>query len=73
VLELEGAPTALARQGDSLFIASGDAGVHIVDISDPSAPKLVQTIDIDAARGVAVSEGRLLVLTPFAVEAYDLK
>ncbi len=73
VLELQGTPSALARDGDTLFIASGEEGVYAVDISKPSSPQIVQNIDIDKARGVAVSEGRLLVVTPYAVEAYNLK
>lgn len=72
-LELKGTPSSLVRAGDTLFVAAGESGVYVVDISDLSSPQVVETIDIDGARGIAVSGERLLVLTPYAVEAYDLK
>jgi len=73
VLELPGAPRALARDGGMLFVAADSGGVHVVDISKIGSPKLVETIDLDRALGVAVSEDKLLVSTRYALEVYRIQ
>lgn len=72
-LDLTGVPQALVSEGERLFVAAGEAGVHEIDISKPSLPLLVRTLDTGTARGVAFSKGLLLVVTPYAVEAFRVK
>jgi hypothetical protein len=51
----------VAIAGERAFIAGGDKGVHIVDISDPSSPHDLGFVRTHSAQGVAVSEDRLFV------------
>lgn len=44
----------MALQGNLLCLAAGSAGVTFVDMSDPRAPRVVDTIDTGNAWGVAV-------------------
>ncbi|MFY9823636.1 MAG: carboxypeptidase regulatory-like domain-containing protein [Thermoanaerobaculia bacterium] len=44
-LPLPGYPNGVAVSGDYAYVASGWAGLHVVDVSDLSAPVLVGTVD----------------------------
>ncbi|MBF0280198.1 MAG: hypothetical protein HQM13_20530 [SAR324 cluster bacterium] len=44
-INLPGLPQSVKISGNYAFVASGEAGVHVVDVSDPSSPVLVRTID----------------------------
>jgi len=44
-LDLPSANEAVAVMGDFAFVAGGEAGMHVVDISDPADPVLVVTIN----------------------------
>lgn len=55
-IRLPGRVTALAAAGTLVCAASGDAGVHIVDFSTPSAPVLRNTFNTSGhAQGVALA------------------
>ncbi|MBN2380169.1 hypothetical protein JXM67_10265 [candidate division WOR-3 bacterium] len=73
LLDLVGTPQDLVIDSGRIFIAAGKAGVHQVDFSKPSTPSLVRSYDVGQARGVAFCKGRLLVSTPYAVEAFNFK
>jgi hypothetical protein len=40
-----GSARRTARRGDLLFTAAGEAGVLVIDVSDPTAPEIVTTLD----------------------------
>jgi len=47
----------VAVKDDFVFIADHDEGLHAIDISDPTSPRIVDTYDTDGlAYGVAVSD-----------------
>ncbi|MCA9730186.1 MAG: hypothetical protein KC729_21055, partial [Candidatus Eisenbacteria bacterium] len=63
-VSLPGSPEDVAISGDYLFVASRTGGVHVLDISIPSAPSLVTTIgspDITDARRISIEGSRAYV------------
>ena len=62
-LDLTGAASDSVLAGDYLFIAAGDRGLIVVDVSTPSSPKVVGRFDIGSARGVASGGDRVFVST----------
>ena len=49
--------------GDTAYVADGAAGVHVIDIAVPSAPKVLKTLGgFTDARKVQVADGNLYVL-----------
>jgi len=63
ILPLEGSARGIALAEDGrCYVASGPAGVSVVDLADPAAPRLLRTVPpLAYARGVAVAGGRLYV------------
>ena len=63
-----GQAQTVAVDGDTAYVADGDAGVHLIHISQPTAPRIVKTCRlafpsaIRHARGVQVHEGNIYVL-----------
>lgn len=53
---------ALAPGGASAFVAAGPSGVHLVDLSDPAAPRLLQTLDAVTPADAVAPAGSLLVV-----------
>jgi hypothetical protein len=51
----------VAVTGDRAFIAAGEKGVHLLDVSDPASPVRLGAVQTEAARGVAVAEDSLFV------------
>jgi hypothetical protein len=52
----------LSVSGDLAFVANGNVGLHVVDVSDPSLPvEIGQTSTGDRARGVAVHDALVYV------------
>lgn len=49
---------ALAVEGDHAYLAAGDLGLLIYDVSDPSAPEQVARVDLPSLADVAVLAGR---------------
>ena len=61
-LSLPGTQTRIVADGSRAYLAGGAAGVHIVDISSPTSPTLLATLDTTGtAQGVAVAGARLYV------------
>ncbi len=53
---------AIAVRSDHAYIAAYEAGLHVVDVSDPSSPALVQTLDMGGpVSSVRVSGSRAYV------------
>lgn len=62
--ELSGFANAwkLVPDGDALYVADADAGLRVVDISDPLAPSIAATVETSgAARDVDAHGGRVYV------------
>lgn len=63
-----GRAQTVAVDGDTAYVADGDAGVQLIHISQPTAPRIVKTCKhafpsaIRHARGVRVDEGNIYVL-----------
>ncbi|SOC00002.1 ExeM/NucH family extracellular endonuclease [Rhodobacter maris] len=53
-LSLQGAE--IAAYADGLLLVTSSAGLHLVDISDPSSPVLVSTIDLIADYGLSSND-----------------
>jgi hypothetical protein len=51
----------VAVAGDRAFVAGGDNGVHVFDISDLTSPLILGSVQTHSALGVAVSGGKLFV------------
>jgi len=63
----------LALQGDHVFVANGDAGVRILDISEPWAPQEVASLPVGGARALDLVDGRLAVASAHGqVRLYDV-
>ena len=48
-------PLDISTQGNYAYIAGGETGLHIIDISDPFNPQWFNTVDVDYATYVYVS------------------
>ena len=44
-LDTQGYAQALQVEGDRVYLADGDRGLHIVDVSDPTTPRSLGTFD----------------------------
>ncbi|GEM_PF-1934318 len=71
-IKLEGNPNDLVRYKNTLFVSAAEAGIHEIDISS-GKPVLTRTYAGFNARGVAVSNGLLLVSTPYSVELFIIE
>lgn len=61
-VEIEGRAANISLVGDRLFVAAGQSGVHIVDVSEPAEPSRVGRIEA-IADDVAASSRFLAVLS----------
>jgi hypothetical protein len=73
-LKLPGDATDVAYDPDLRLavVAAGTGGVHVVDVSDPRAPRLVRTLDVQTAQ-VEVKDGLAYVGVGRHLRAYDLQ
>ena len=61
--DVPGAPQSVVLRGTLAYVADGDAGLSVVDLSTASAPRLAGTYRTDRpARDVAVADTAVLVL-----------
>jgi hypothetical protein len=66
-LDLPGEPQAVAVSGSQIFVAAGDAGVIVVDATDPVHAKIHAIVDTsEDATGVAVAEERVYIAGAWA-------
>ncbi|MBI5549624.1 MAG: IPT/TIG domain-containing protein, partial [Deltaproteobacteria bacterium] len=67
-------PYGIAALDRLAFVAIGDSGLVVVDLSDPAAPQRLSTVPVvGGARGVAISRDRLLVAAgPGGLRVLDL-
>jgi hypothetical protein len=78
ILHLSNYPTAgkandVAINGDIVYLVEKNAGVHIVDISDPTMPALLGMFDSGFAMGLELDPGKLYVASGTdGVNLYDL-
>jgi len=62
-----GEATGIAVSGTTAYMANGEAGLQVMDISDPSAPTIIGSVDTPGnATGVAVSGTTAYVSDGFA-------
>lgn len=58
VLEFDGSANDIFVEGDLAFVAAGEAGLHMLDVSDRDAPRLIATLETPSnANGVDVRDG----------------
>jgi hypothetical protein len=55
-LPMSGSPNGITLWGNDAFVAAGNAGLHMVDVSDPLLPALVATYETHTT-GVFVLTG----------------
>ena len=74
-LPLESAPQGVGVLGDYAYIAAGQAGLQVVDISDPRNPRLALTLDTvkyaEAIRVASIPQGTGVVDIAFVVEGTE--
>src|SRR5207247_1088124 len=72
-INLSGDATSLAVDSrlHIAAVATGPAGLQLVNVADPTHPTLLQTIGTDA-RAVAIVDGIAYVATAAGLESYDL-
>lgn len=57
-LALSGFPNGIAVSGDTAYVASGGAGLHVIDVSNLSAPVRLATLPLPGnANNVRVADG----------------
>ena len=62
-LATPGQARSVAVDGDTAYVADGAAGVHVIDIAVPTAPKVLKTLGgFRDARKVQVADGNVYVL-----------
>lgn len=64
---------APAPDGKMLYIADGAAGVSVVDVAERTKPQITGSLAVDAARAVALHNGRLEILTNEGIAVYELR
>jgi hypothetical protein len=69
---LDGDPLLIERAGTHLYVAVGERGVEIINISDPANPVHVNTIAGGNAQDLAVVDARLHILRDGDVRTYDV-
>ncbi len=66
-IQLPGIPRDLAREGSLVLVAADEAGLLLVDVSDPALPVVRGTSPAGVrAEGVAAADGLALVVDPFS-------
>jgi hypothetical protein len=71
-IELMGGPVTLAVLGERAYVGASGGQLHVVDVSNPAAPILVTTLQIDEIREVATTAGRLFAATESGLMIFDL-
>jgi len=77
-LPLPGFPNAVALGEDHAYVASGHAGLVVVDVSDPTAPFIVATVSpnelgfVGPAYGIDYAGGHAYVATDAALVVVDV-
>ena len=71
-LTIDGEPKAMHLNGSYLYVAAGEAGLLIVDISNTAAPTLIATVPLVTANDIAVSNGLAFVLSVSDLHIYDV-
>lgn len=62
-IETPGIAQAIALDGDDVFIADGESGVHLIDVHQPTSPRLVKTLaGLQDALDVYIADGNLYAL-----------
>lgn len=56
-----GAATAIAHEGDHVYVGVGFGGVMVIDVSDPTSPRWVSSYKTELADDVAVANGLMAV------------
>ncbi|MFO0836082.1 MAG: GC-type dockerin domain-anchored protein [Phycisphaerales bacterium] len=69
---LGGVPIKIEKDGDYVYVALGERGVEIIDMTNPAAPVQVQSIGGGNAKDVAVSSGKLFVCWNGDIRTYDV-
>lgn len=65
---------ALSKDGRIAYIASGDAGIEMIDISSPAYPHLIFNDDLpEYANFVDVKDSVVYVGNQYSVRAYDIQ
>ncbi len=67
-----GGPLTAVLDGDYVYVALGERGVEIIDMTNPAAPVQVQSIGGGNAKDVAVSSGKLFVCWNGDIRTYDV-
>ena len=64
-------PRGLGIDGDYLFICDGDGGLRMYSITAPTAPALMQVVDIEESFDVITANGLLIVVTADGYHLFD--
>ncbi len=62
-MPLDGWCVDIAVRDDLAFVAGYDAGLHVVDVSDPAHPRYAGNVRSSNATGVALTDGGLVLVT----------
>lgn len=71
-IELVGGPATLAVQGERAYVAGSAGQVHVIDVSVPSAPVLVTTLQDGEVRDIAAGGGLLITATGTGLDIFGL-
>lgn len=72
-LELPGSGEAVAVSGGTAYVADGEEGVHAIDVTDPSSPRITDTFTSDGeATGVDVGLGYVFVAAERALHVVEV-
>ncbi|MCG3123856.1 MAG: hypothetical protein GIKADHBN_02284 [Phycisphaerales bacterium] len=69
---LDGHPLVIDKAGDYLYVALGERGVEIIDITNPAVPVQAFSIAGGTADDLAVANGRLHILWNGGIRTYDV-
>ncbi len=62
-IETPGIAQAIAIDGDNVYIADGESGIHVIDVNQPTSPLLLKTLSgLQDALDVYISDGNLYAL-----------
>ncbi len=65
------APKGLSIDGDYLFVCQQNKGVAVIDVSDPVAPSVLNSIEEFKTYDVIARDGLLMVVCPEEIRQYD--
>jgi hypothetical protein len=70
---LAGGNSGIKVVGSLVYVAAGSAGLQVINVSNPSAPSIVNTIPTtEAALDLTIDNGYLYAAGPFKVMAFSL-